>query len=552
MLSVEKIAHLKNFKVVLFGAGDNAKPVLKYLNDNGIEVAYFVDNNRDIKNIETYTVHTSEILLTEDKSDLKIIIASDFPIYKDIETQLLEMGFKECLCSTDFLCCDFMLFKVGYYGESLGFCCASSSRFHSTRPIFSYLDNAEATIINFLQKRKSFIDGIVPVECTGCSRLRPYNVFSCKIKHINISCYPSVCQAKCIYCNVHTSPENNYQNAKHSQYPKMITEMIQYLQKNDLIDDNCHFLFAPAEITIMPHKDLLLNVTSKYKAKFLTNAFLFEPKIADSMKKNNSIINVSLDSGTKETFKLIKGFDLFEKVLTNLKKYREYNAFELKYNILSGVNDSDSDIEGIVKILKLLSLDSLRLSFEYRIPLRTVFYPIVKFVTKLKENGLSFYLHGSYYNPSQIKNFIELYFNSESENYYIEKYNNLREVFKNEYLNDYNGYREYVYKNEIKELLECLDVGKKIALLGKIHKNQRLVESIKQLGIPIQLPDLTLEESYDAVKDSADIFIVPERRLFNGIKQYVESKGGDSKYLLDIEKYFYSFEPPMLFLKNNL
>jgi len=71
------------------------------------------------------------------------------------------------------------------------------------------------------------------------------------------------------------------------------------------------------------------------------------------------------------------------------------------------------------------------------------------------------------------------------------------------------------------------------------------------MDLPIQLPDLVLEESYDAVKDSADIFIVPERRLFKGIKQYVESKLGDSKRLLDIEKYFYSFEPPMLFLKNN-
>jgi len=552
MSLADEIVHLKNFKIVLFGAGNNAKPALKYLNDNGIEVAYFVDNDRNIKNIEAYTIHAPEILLTENKSDLRIIITPNFPTYKSIETQLLEMGLRECLYSTHFLCCDDMLDHFGYYDDSIGFCCASFSGFHRTRPVFPYLDNAEATIIDFLQKRKAIFDRVIPVGCAGCSRLRPHNMFGCKIKIINISPYPAICQAKCIYCNVHTNPEYNYKNAKHSQYPKMIIEMIQYLQKNNFIDDDCYFIFAPAEITIMPHKDLLLDVTSKYKAKFLTNAFLFEPKIADSMKKNNSIINVSLDSGTKETFKLIKGYDLFEKVLTNLKKYREYNAFELKYNILPGVNDSDSDIEGIIEILKLLNLDSLHLSFEYNIPLRTAFYPIVKFVAKLKENELSFYFHTPYYTPSQIKDFIELYFNSESSSYYIEKNNSLGEIFKNEYLNDYNGYREYVYRNEIKELLECLDVGKKIVLLGKIHKNQRLVAGIKQLGISIQLPDLTLEESYDAVKDNADIFIVPERRLFKGIKQYVESKGGDSKRLLDIEKYFYSFEPPISFLKNNL
>ena len=545
----DEIAHLKNFKVVLFGTGGNAKPALKYLNDNGIEVAYFVDNNLNIKNIETYTVHAPEILLTEEKSNLRIIITPDFPIYKDIETQLVEMGLKECLQPTQFLCCDSMLNDLVYYKDSLCFCCESQSGFLSTRPDFPYLDNAEETIINFLQKRKAIIDRVIPIGCVGCQFLHHRNVFDRKIKIINISCYPSVCQAKCIYCGVHTDPQNNYQNVKNSQQPKMIIEMIQYLQKSNLLDDDCRIDFAPAEITILPHKDLLLDVTSKYKATFYTNAFLFEPKIADSMKKNNSTIYVSLDSGTKETFKLVKGCDLFEKVLANLKKYREYNAFVLKYNILSGVNDSDADIAGIVEILKLLNLDFLNLSFEYNMPIRTAFYSIVKFVTKLKENNLSF-IFNAIYTQTQIKNFIELYFNSESENYYIEKNNNLREVFKNEYLNDYNGYKEYVYRNEIKELFECIDVGKRVALLGKIPRNQRLVTAIKKLGLPIQLPDLGVEESYDAVKDSADIFIVPERRLFKSIKQYVESKGGDSKRLLDIEKYLFSFEPPMLFLKN--
>jgi len=552
----DEIVHLKNFKVVLFGAGGNAKPALKYLNDNGIEVAYFVDNNRDIKKLETYSVHTPEILLTENKSDLRIIITPDFPIYKDIESQLLEMGFKECLYSTDFLCCDFMLGHLDYLVDSqlvnsLYFCCDSHSGFHGIRPTFPYLDNAEATIINFLQKRKAIIDRIIPIECAGCFRLRPRNVFNYKIQKILISCYPSVCQAKCIYCWVHTASQNNYQNVKHSRYHEMIVQMIQYLKKNNFIDDDCHFACASGEITIMPHKDLFLDAISKYKATFSTNAFLFNLKIANSMKKNNSIINVSLDSGTKETFKLVKGHDLFEKVLANLKKYRKYNVFVLKYIVLPGVNDSDTDVEGIVEILKLLNLNCLSLSWDFNMPLRTASYSIVKFVAKLKANNLSFDFR-TYYTTSQIENFIELYFNSESQNYYIEKNNNLIETFKNEYYNDYNGYKEYVYRNEIKELFECLGVGKRIALLGKIHRNQRLVAAIKQLGLPVQLPGLALEESYDAVKDSADIFIVPESRLFKGISKYVESKGGDSKRLLDIEKYFYSFEPPRLFLKNNL
>lgn len=554
---MNNIHSLSAFKVVLFGAGRNAKPAFEHLINNGIKVAYFVDNNSQATfdgpvngELGDIPIYGPEILLKEDKANLKIIITPDFPIYTSIKTQLQEMGLEECLHETSFLCCERMLRHLGYYGEELSFCCDSSSNFHEARPTLPYLDTAEATILNFLQKRKAIVEGNLPAECVNCSKLRLSNMpgFNDKISSFNISCYPSICQAKCIYCNVHSNPKDTLKNARQSRYPKMITEMIQYLQKNNLItDDSCCFV-APAEISIMPHKDQLLEAISKYKAVFATNAFIFEPRIADSMKKNGSVVNISIDSGTKETFKLVKGCDIFEKVMNNLKQYKAYGTFILKYNILSGVNDGDADIDCVVQILKELDLKSLHLSFEYNMPLRTAFYPIVKFVTKLKESNLSFSFH-SCYTPSQIESFIKLFFNKETESYYAEKYNHLQEIFRSKYFNDYDAYKKYVYQLEIKELIGNFKEGHRFAL---ITKSQRIASYFQELGIPSNSLSLSIEEAYDEVKDSADIIIISKRSFFKKIKVYVERNGGDCTRLLDVEKFFLSFEPAELFLKNNI
>lgn len=547
------INNLKNFKVVLFGV-ERGKIALDYLKANEIEASYFVDNDPTVINFEhfgvEYSVFSPEKLLDEELNNLRIIITPDFPEYKNIHSKILDMGLGECLYSTSVVCCDKMLKTLFYQEEQIGFCCQADSNFHTPRQYYPYLDTADATIINFLSEREKIINhsnGTVPVGCIGCSLLYSHNLLeSYKIDKISISCYPSACQAKCIYCGVYSDKRNSYHNVKKSPYPKMIAEMIQYLKKNNLIAKNCRFGFAPAEITILPHKDLLLNLASKHRANFATNAFRFEPKIADSMKKNNSFIIVSLDAGTKETFKLVKGYDFFQKVMINLKKYREYNSFILKYNILTGVNDSDRDIDGIVQVLKQLNLHSLCLSFEYQVPLRIAFYSIAKFVNKLRENDLSFSVH-AYYTPTQIKNFVDVYFDSEYENYLSQKWLHLREVFYNEYINNYNAYKEYIYLTCMKEVLIFFKEETHFILLGLIRKNKPIIKAFRKLGIPLCTPDCQIEKSHDVIKDykgNMNIFIVPESKFCNSIE--------DGIMLFDIQKYFYSFEPTKLFLENNI
>ena len=64
-------------------------------------------------------------------------------------------------------------------------------------------------------------------------------------------------------------------------------------------------------------------------------------------------IITSIDAGTRETFKKIKRNDMFDKVMENLRKYPvNKTKLILKYLILEGVNDNETDIDRFYEIAK--------------------------------------------------------------------------------------------------------------------------------------------------------------------------------------------------------
>ena len=458
---------LQGKKVIIFGAGNNGKSLLEKLVNHGITPAYFVDNKSKEKYIQfnghNYSIFKPDVLENEEKENLKIIITAAKPYGAEIHSQLAKMGMENQVLSTRVSCCESILNRLGFYCDVLGFCCESTSDFHQSRPKFPYFGTAKETIANFLEKRdaikkelagKKVMDVAKP--CINCSFLGSNDIFrDDKIRYISVSCSPSVCQAKCVYCCAPKNPVTTYQAAEKTNYPKMIAEIIEFLKENNLVVDDCKVTVAPAEITIIPDKALLLDSIAQYECRFLTNGFIFDSQIAQSLKNNGSTINISLDSGTRETFLTVKGCDVFEDVIKNLKKYRSYGNVEIKYILMPGVNDGPEDYQGIVNVLKTLDVSSLIISFDYDRPLRTAFYPIAMMVQTLKENGLDFTFH-TYYTKTKIEEFISKYITDQSKAGYERKYNHLREIFSKSYSSDYNAFKEYARALELKELTDCL------------------------------------------------------------------------------------------------
>ena len=567
-----KIENLKGFKIILFGAGSGAKPVLNYIYENGGEIAYFVDNNRKITSYEykyagesyVFAVNTPEAMLREDSSNIKILITADFPSYREIETQILEMGLGECLCPTVEVSCRFV-HKFLLFRGNLSFCCYGTGLLQSSRPEFPFLNTAEETITNFLQNKEALINVFknkpekisksnIAKPCLHCEHLQNVNylLYDDKIQKIRINSLPNICQAKCIYCPSHIlRTQSDYEAAKQSCQPEMILEMIRHLDKNNFLAEDFSFDLVTGEITIHPKKELFLDGLEKYKGIFFTNAYLFEPKIADSMKKNGSSIFMSLDSGTRETFQLVKGADLFEKVIHNLKKYREHGVICIKYIVMPGINDGDADIDGITDILKSLRPAKLILSFDYRAPYRAAVYSIYKFIEKLNKNKIRFKLK-KFYTASQIQSFIAKYERLNLRENLEQRNLHLREMFRNKPISDIGAYREYQCVMEFRDLFENFRDGTRFTGFN-ISKNKHIVPALKKSGILLQIAELPRKEAGNMLMESTDIFIAYGGRQFNIIKSYIESAGENSRgRILDVGKFFCSFEPVKSFLESSI
>jgi pyruvate-formate lyase-activating enzyme len=188
------------------------------------------------------------------------------------------------------------------------------------------------------------------------------------VDYINLSFYPSVCQCKCIYCGYAcNSRQNNYEKAKYSDHAAKAAGIIGWLSKKGYIDHKkCRVQISSGEITINPHRELILDSVKDFKCLFFTNGFVYDSKIAEILAKTTSYVQCSLDAGTPETYKRIKGFDNWGLVLDNLSRYLAHGNVVIKYLLLPGINDNDRDFEGIIGIMKRFGRNCLHISRDYK------------------------------------------------------------------------------------------------------------------------------------------------------------------------------------------
>jgi len=104
---------------------------------------------------------------------------------------------------------------------------------------------------------------------------------------------------------------------------RKIFDILDYAGKINLISPNATYQVSLGEITIHPFKEKIYEFVQHSNTIFFTNCFNYDEQIAKNISANiSSSINFSIDAGTSETWHNVKGFDNFNIVNTNLKKYR--------------------------------------------------------------------------------------------------------------------------------------------------------------------------------------------------------------------------------------
>lgn len=203
--------------------------------------------------------------------------------------------------------------------------------------------------------------------CRGCPSLveipdtGPLNL---KIEFHSVSINPHryLCNCKCVYCELWKHP-------KPLSYP--ILPVLKSLAEQRALAPDCFFSWGGGEPSIL--KDFeeasLWATENRYWQNVHTNALRFSPAIAFLLHEQRGSVNISLDSGSAETYQQVKGVDGFAKVVGSLGRYAaaaaDPKSITLKY-IIFEANNTIPEITRFFELCTQLGIRKVQLSLDLR------------------------------------------------------------------------------------------------------------------------------------------------------------------------------------------
>lgn len=257
-------------------------------------------------------------------------------------------------------------------------------------------DSKDVNLSSILQRKKEIEDGInteTYEPCEGCPYIDRYkrNVNE-KINYISLENF-TYCNMRCTYC----SPK--YYGGKEAPYDTY--NIVSNLIEGDYLDDSVHIVWGGGEPTVKPKfkeiTNLLLDSEKIYKIRVLTNSLRFSNDLNEMVKNEKIRVVTSIDAGTQEKFKEIRGKGEILKVLENLKRYNEHivspENLTIKY-ILTEDNHSSSELDEFVRLLSEYGFQKnfiqISCNFLMEKPSDTMLYAIYELSAKLLTNGFKF------------------------------------------------------------------------------------------------------------------------------------------------------------------
>jgi pyruvate-formate lyase-activating enzyme len=284
--------------------------------------------------------------------------------------------------------------------DHLSFCCVTKYRIR-----IPYTENTALDFENHRKTTEKLIDDLKngrPTKCDNCSALK-MGFLNCNPKVetvvINSVFSENKCNFKCCYCK-------SYEVINNNPFNRSVVKQMEELEKL-MKGQPLNIYIASGEISISSFKKPIIEIAKRNKwwLAVLTNASVYIKELEEI--SSHASLCVSLDAGTAETFAKVKGVDCFGKVCENLQKYYDHGIIiDLKYILLEGINDNETDITGFIELAEklktkvVISFDTTRANtFLSDEMLNTV----LLFTEKLKQRNLSYRFDSEYLEREDVK-----------------------------------------------------------------------------------------------------------------------------------------------------
>lgn len=246
-----------------------------------------------------------------------------------------------------YLSCDLIEHGLDFAQNSINFCCRTTKEGGGYKKLIDNYNGELLDLEKFFKLKREYRNKMksgegIP-ECKNCIYLEEKDYDDEDyISSINFN-HGLKCNAKCIYCGLTYAEETCFE---YDVYPIM-----KQLSENGYLKQGGQITVAGGEPTLYHNFDKLIKLFIDNKlspVRVLTNGIKYSEIITEGLQKDIVNIMISVDSGTPEMYKKIKGVDAFEKVWNNIARYlnaQKYdNLVKTKYIIIPDVNDTKDEI----------------------------------------------------------------------------------------------------------------------------------------------------------------------------------------------------------------
>tara|TARA_A100001011_G_scaffold334602_3_gene363034 strand:+ start:1472 stop:2779 length:1308 start_codon:yes stop_codon:yes gene_type:complete len=247
-------------------------------------------------------------------------------------------------------------------------------------------ENITPTSSDLINARKKLFDEIQEdknEDCKGCPFLTETDKkpeFTSNVSHLSIE-HHSVCNLRCSYCS------ETYWGGKRSKYN--VVEFISYLSKSKSLNNCDQVVWGGGEPTLDKSFEEILeeihnHANPKTYHRVFTNAVRYSDPVSKFLKKGLIKITTSIDAGTEETFKKVRGRPRFKNVFENLKKYSDVDPTKvtIKY-IFTEDNYSEKEIDAFVENCKKFNLNNCNYQISLNYKNSNLEFKILKSITYL-------------------------------------------------------------------------------------------------------------------------------------------------------------------------